>query len=205
MKVIPLTRDKFAIVDDEDFERLMEHSWAWVPACNSAIGQGYAVRKGSKRRGEPRTVQMHREILGVAQDVNVDHINCNGLDNRKRNLRLATTQQNAFNRAKPTVPCTSRYKGVLMRKNDNRWSARIKFNDRHVELGKYLTEENAAAAYNFASRIFFGRYRRENENVEELSFADKKRIFETAERYINRYGWYVDTETYRSFKLEVAQ
>lgn len=204
MKEIPLTRGKSTIVDDEDYEHLTKHSWAWAPATGSTVGTGYAVRKGSKRRGEPRTVQMHREILGITQNVQIDHINRNSLDNRKQNLRLATTQQNAFNRAKPTVPCTSKYKGVFMRKNDDRWTARIKFNDRHVELGRFMTEENAAAAYNFASRIFFGRYRRENANVEELSFVDKKRIFKTAERYINRYGWYVDTETYRSFKLEVV-
>ncbi len=205
MKVIPLTRGKFTIVDDDDYERLMKHSWAWVPPTGSQSGEGYAVRKGSKRRGEPRTVQMHREILGLKKDekIMVDHKNINSLDNRKENLRLANIQQNGFNRPKPVMRCTSRFKGVLQRKNETKWTARIKFNGRHVELGSYADEEKAASVYNFASRIFFGRYRHENEGVEELALSEQVRIFNKAERYIERYGWYVDTETYRSFKLGV--
>lgn len=206
MKVIPLTRGKFTIVDDEDYDRLMEHSWAWVPSTGSQSGEGYAVRKGSKRRGEPRTVQMHRDILDLKLEdkVMVDHINLNSLDNRKENLRLANVQQNGFNRPKPIMECTSRFKGVLRRKNATKWLARIKFNGRHVELGAYDTEEKAAAIYNFASRIFFGRYRHENEGVEELSLPEQFRIFQKAEQYIERYGWYVDTETYRSFRLRTV-
>lgn len=199
MKIIPLTRGKFTMVDDEDYDRLMKHSWAWIPATESRGSKGYAVRKGNKKRGEPRTVQMHREILHCNDGVIIDHINRNSLDNRKENLRYANTQTNAFNRNKPIMPCTSVFKGVFQRKNDTKWTARIKFNGRHVELGKYTTEEKAAAAYNFASRIFFGRYRNENRGVEELSLTEQWRIFHISKRYIERYGWFVDTEVYRSF------
>ena len=202
MKTIQLTRGKQTIVDDEDYERLMKHSWAWVPPTGSLSGPGYAVRKGSKRRGEPRTVQMHREILHAPAGKMVDHINLNSLDNRKENLRFATLQENGFNRPKPVMKCTSVYKGVLARRNNprkNGWTARIKFNGRHVELGRYWTEEQAAAAYNFASRVFFGRYRHENDGVEELSSEQQRALFLRAKGYIERYGWYVDTETYRSF------
>lgn len=204
MKIIPLTRGKYTVVDDEDYERLMKHSWAWVPTNGSRVGKGYAVRKGNKKRGEPRTVQMHREIMNAPKGVCIDHINLNSLDNRKENLRFADAQQNGFNRRKPTVECTSRYKGVLRRKSESRWTARIKFNGRHVELGLYGSEEKAAAVYNFASRIFFGRYRHENEKVEELCLTEQKIVFEKAKRYIEKYGWYVDTETYRSFFMEKA-
>lgn len=193
------------MVDDEDYERLMKHKWAWVPATGSRSSQGYAVRKGNKKRGEPRTIQMHREILHCNDDSFIDHINRNSLDNRKINLRYANTQTNSFNRTKPVMPCTSVYKGVFQRKNDTKWTARIKFNGRHVELGKYILEENAASAYNFASRIFFGRYRNENNGVEELLLAEQQRIFNTAKRYIERYGWYVDTETYRSFFIDLVK
>ena len=82
MMEIPLTRNATAIVDDEDYDRLMEHAWELNPE-----GLGYAIRKGSKRRGEPRTVQMHREVLRVSEGMQIDHINGNGLDNRKQNLR----------------------------------------------------------------------------------------------------------------------
>lgn len=199
MKEIPLTRGRSTFVDDEDYERLMMHSWAWIPATGSLSGQGYAARKGNTKRGEPRTIQMHREILHAPAHTFVDHINLNSLDNRKCNLRFANIQQNGFNRPKPMMECTSKYKGVFHRKKSELWTARIKFNGRHVELGTYKEEEKAAAAYNFASRIFFGRYRHENSNVEELSIDEQWRIFGIAQRYIERWGWYVDTETYRSF------
>ena len=208
MKTIQLTRGKQTIVDDEDYERLMTHSWAWVPPTESRSGAGYAVRKGNKSLGEPQTVQMHREILNAPSFRQIDHINLNSLDNRKENLRYATVQENGFNRPKPIMPCTSRYKGVFARQNNpetNGWTARIKFNGRHVELGRYRSEEHAAAAYNFASRIFFGRYRRENPGVDELPFQHQWHLFRVAQSYIERYGWYVDTETYRSFYSELLQ
>lgn len=204
MKTIPLTRGKYTIVDDEDYDRLMKHRWSWVPPSGSKSGKGYAVRKGSKRRGEPRTVQMHREIMHAPKGACIDHKNTNSLDNRKANLRFANVQENGFNRPKLIMECTSSFKGVFKRKNSKVWTARIKFNGRHVELGTYKEEEKAAATYNFASRIFFGRYRYENPGVEELSFSEQYRIFKIAERYISRYGWYVDTETYRSFFMESA-
>lgn len=208
MKTIQLTRGKQVIVDDEDYERLMKHSWAWVPPTESRSGAGYAVRKGSKKHGEPHTVHMHREILHAPAHRQIDHINMNSLDNRKENLRYATVQENGFNRPKPVMPCTSRYKGVFARKNNpdaNGWTARIKFNGRHVELGRYWREDQAAAAYNFASRIFFGQFRRENAGVEELSFEQQWRLFRVAQDYIERYGWYVNTETYRSFYSALLQ
>lgn len=196
MKEIPLTRNATTIVDDEDYDRLMEHSWALNPE-----GRGYAVRKGSKRRGEPRTVQMHKEILEVPEGVQVDHINGNSLDNRKVNLRPASVQQNAFNRKKPNVVCTSKYKGVFRRKNKKTWTARIKYNDRHVELGGgYPTEEYAAAAYNFASRIFFGKYRRENPDVPELCIEVQYALYLKCKRYMERYGWRLESGTYRWFQ-----
>ena len=50
MKVIPLTRGKYTIVDNDDYNRLMKHSWAWVPATGSRNSKGYAVRKGSRKK-----------------------------------------------------------------------------------------------------------------------------------------------------------
>ena len=201
MKVIPLSRGQFTIVDDEDYDRLMAHSWAWVPGSGSSGSPGYAVRGGNKKRGEPRTIQMHREILNAPPGVQIDHINTNSLDNRKENLRFADTQKNAFNRNKPNVPCTSIYKGVMQRKDQTNWIARIKFNERHVELGTYADEAYAAAVYNFASRIFFGEYRRENvgDEIPELNLIQQYKVYLQCRKYIERYGWYVDTETYRFF------
>ena len=199
MKQIPITRGAVVIVDDDDYERINSRKWELNPE-----GCRYAVRKGSKRKGEPRTVQMHREILDAPPGVVIDHINGNGLDNRKCNLRFADTQKNAFNKKKARGKFTSKYKGVLKRKGKDTWTVRIKFNDRHIELGgHYKTEEYAAAIYNFASRIMFGEFRRENisDDIPELSLQEQVRIFYICDRYIERYGWYVDTETYRLFRF----
>ena len=174
MKEIKLTRGQVAIVDDEDYERISKHNWAVHPQR-----AGYAVRKGNKKRGEPRTILMHREVLNAPRDAQIDHINRNSLDNRKCNLRLATVQKNAFNRAKPNVKCTSRYKGVFQRKDQKSWSARIKHNDRHIELGRYKEEAYAAAVYNYAARILFGEFRCENEDAlipETLLQSDRSKI-----------------------------
>lgn len=196
MRKIELTRGAFALVDDEDYARIAKSSWAYNPQ-----GVGYAVRKGNKRRGEPRTVQMHREVLHAPCGVQIDHINGNGLDNRKSNLRYANTQKNAFNRGKPNVPCSSQYKGVYRRHNSPTWKAHIKYNARHVELGSFGSEELAAAAYNFAAKVMFGEYRRENmqEEIPDLTYKQKTDIFGKCRRKAEKEGWHVDTKTYRSF------
>lgn len=197
---IELTKGMKALVDDEDYERLSAHSWAF----NSQ--GGYAVRKGSKTRGEPRTVQMHREVLQVSEGDQIDHINGNRLDNQKANLRVVDVQKNAFNRRKPNVFCTSQYKGVYKRKNRPSWNARIKYNDKHIELGTYRDETYAAAVYNFAASVFFGEYMRGNEGTDlpELDEDLKRQVFEKCRKAITKHGWYVDTNTYRSFYLREA-
>lgn len=200
MKQIKITRGRYALVDDEDYERLTKHQWALNPE-----GNGYAIRKGNKHKGEPRTIQMHREILELVKDKDrnkiIDHINGNGLDNRKCNLRVVTIQKNAFNKVKANGSYTSKYKGVLKRKNKNGWIARIKFNDRHMELGTYYDEELAAAVYNFASRLMFGDFRKENvsNSIFELSIELKIEIYNKCKRYIEKYNWQVNTEQFKSF------
>ena len=205
MKIIPLTRGKETIVDDEDYERLIKHSWAWRPSKWSLNGEGYAVR-GSKKRGEPSTIYMHREILNAPEGSSIDHINLHSLDNRKENLRYADTQKNAFNRRKIATPCTSRYKGVFQRSNPDNpvkpWTARIRFNDRRIELGTYEDEETAAAAYNLASRILFGDFRYENQGIGELGQPQMGAVLKKIKRYIDHYEWLVDTVAYRFFYEE---
>jgi len=100
---IPLTQDKFAIVDDEDFEWVNCHNWC----LEKGKGKEYAQRK----IGRVKTVKMHREIMCVLSGLEVDHINGNGLDNRKVNLRLCTHGENAMNRG-PNKNSRSPYKGV---------------------------------------------------------------------------------------------
>ena len=88
-KSIPLTQGKFALVDDEDFEKLNQNVWLF---CN-----GYAAR-GVNRFPRRRLLYMHRIILNPPEGFDVDHISHNSLDNRKENLRICSRTENQRNR-----------------------------------------------------------------------------------------------------------
>ena len=197
MMEVRLSQNKTACVDDIDFERVNKINWSLKPEYN---GNFYAVT--TKRwNGKKHTIQMHRFILKAPKGTIIDHINHNGLDNRRCNLRFATTQTNAFNRNKPSIETTSKYKGVLRRHGKGKWIARIRFNNIHLELGQYMEEGKAASVYNYASRIMFGNFRKENigNDINELSHEEKKMVYIRCKRYIDKYGWFVNTEEYHSF------
>jgi hypothetical protein len=93
MRKIALTRGFVALVDDEDWPAVSQYKWY----CLRRHDIPYAARGG--RRGEPRTVYMHRQILApVPPGMHVDHINHDGLDNRRCNIRTLTPSQNSMNR-----------------------------------------------------------------------------------------------------------
>lgn len=188
MQNINITRNAVAIVSDEDYPHLSKFSWALNPQ-----GVGYAVRKGRKYLCEPRTVQMHREIMRACKGQQVDHINGNGLDNRRENLRFADTQKNAFNRDKPKVLATSQYKGVLRRKGKITWEARIKYNNKAIHLGTFRTEEEGAAAYNFAAQLMFGDFARLNFRINDPPIDIKQTIYEKCSEMVHRYNWRSET------------
>ena len=194
MRRIELTQGGTALVDDEDYAWLNNFQWALNPQ-----GNGYAVRKGSKAKGEPRTVMMHRVIMQAHPGQQVDHINLNSQDNRRENLRLANTQTNAFNRRKPNVDSTSRYKGVLRRKERISWEARLKYNDKAIHLGTFRDETLAAAAYNYAAFLMFGSYARVNDGVEDAPNWLKDSVFDKCLRMVVMRSWHPETGYFSSF------
>jgi len=99
-----------------------------------------------------KTIYLHKLIL--TEECNVDHINHNGLDNRRENLRYATQSQNMANRS--MVINSSGYKSV--HKNGPSWSAHIKVKGKKIHLGTYITKEEAAYAYNKAALKHFGEF-----------------------------------------------
>ena len=90
---IPLTKGKFAIVDPEDYERLSKYKWRV-----NINRHTYYAQRAIKVKGKWTSVMMHRDIIKVESGMVVDHINHNGADNRKANLRAATIEQNTWNR-----------------------------------------------------------------------------------------------------------
>lgn len=106
---------------------------------------------------------LHRVILNAPKSQKVDHINRNGLDCRKSNLRLCTTSQNGANRAKETKRKTaSKYKGVSFVKRDSIWKAAVVLNQQEIYLGRFDLEVDAAKAYDDKAVELFGKFARLN-------------------------------------------
>lgn len=152
MKEIELTRGFKAIVDDDDFEKLSKFKWHVFVSKNT----NYAQRKSPQYKGKRGTIRMHRVILGVSDGRIIDHINRNGLDNRKCNLRVVTASQNNMNKIK--VRGESKFKGIHWNKKAQKWSARIVLNRRITALGNYNTEVEAAMVYNIIAKKVFGKH-----------------------------------------------
>lgn len=152
MKEIPLTKGYVALVDDEDYERLMSHKWKWRALITPSTS--YATRR---EPGSRRTIRMHREILGTSPGMDTDHINGNGLDNQRTNLRECTRQQNLQN-SRSHLGSTSQFKGVCWSKWARKWTAMISVDYRTRWLGNFSTEVEAANAYKRAAVAIFGEF-----------------------------------------------
>ncbi len=151
MKKIKLTKDKFSLVDDSDFEWLNGFKWMF-------FSSGYAVRfdKGVY-------IPMHRFIMKTPKGMFTDHINGNPLDNRRSNLRICTAGENRLNMCIPKNN-TSGYKGVCKFKYSKSlpWTARININKKRFHLGYFKNPEDAAVAYNEAAIKYHGQFARLN-------------------------------------------
>lgn len=158
MMLVSLARGMVAVVDAADYPLVEPYSWCPTGAGGMGTYYARAHRIGTKRN-VPH-ILMHRLILGVAdvsRAVVVDHINGDGLDNRRENLRLATHRLNCANRI--FRKSASGFKGVSQ--HGNGWRARIGSGaDRCI--GQYQSPEDAAMAYDDAARAIFGKFARLN-------------------------------------------
>lgn len=144
------------MVDDEDFEFLVGlGSWYWQRSKRKD-GLGYAVKEVNGSM-----VAMHSFLLKISPGYVVDHIDRNGSNNQKANLRQATNAQNCANREKNSNN-TSGYKGVFWKAANKKWQAAIQINRRLKHLGYFDCKESAALAYNEAARANLGAFAFEN-------------------------------------------
>lgn len=143
----------FTLVDSDDYDFLVQ--WKW------RCPQGYAVRSENGR-----TIGMHRVITKAPDGMYVDHINGIPWDNRKDNLRVCEPKQNSYNAKVQGFDRnkSSDYKGVCLRKdNQSRpWRASIRKDGKLRHIGNFMTQEEAARAYDQQARLLFGKFAKLN-------------------------------------------
>jgi hypothetical protein len=175
MKEIQLTKGYVALVDDEDYDYLSQHKWR-AHVCKRTV---YAVRlvtegaiPGKTRKGKlaekPKrnAVLMHRSVMDdPSKDLQIDHIDHNGLNNQKSNLRLCSRAGNMQNTRKAINKKTSPYKGVTWNKQKSKFTAQIRINGKMQYLGPYLNDTDAALAYNEAAKKHYGEFASLNQIV----------------------------------------
>lgn len=145
MKKILLKGERFALVDNEDFERLNQFNWSY-------FNTGYVARCV---KGKPSYI--HREIMNPLKGFVVDHINRNKLDNRKENLRICTRKQNSQNSKLLFTTNKTGFRGVVLHKS-GKWRARISVDNKTKNIGYFKNKIDAAKAYNNAAKMYHGKF-----------------------------------------------
>lgn len=139
MAQIKLTQGQFALVDDSDFDWL--NQWKWY--VRKSGRNFYAVRDvWDKENKKNIKIHMHRLINNTPDGFETDHINRNGLDNRRINLRTSTHQENCFS-PKLSKLNTSGSRGVYFEKFTNKWKAQAMINGRNITLGRFESKLEA--------------------------------------------------------------
>ena len=150
MKKIPLTQNKEALVDDEDFDLLSKLNWC-------VASNGYVVK-----RIKGKIVCLHRYIMNPKNKEWIDHINHDKLDNRRENLRICTASQNSGNSIKTKSNTSSIYKGVCWDKQMKLWRCLITINYKLIFIGLFKEEFHAAMAYDIWAKELFGEFAKLN-------------------------------------------
>jgi hypothetical protein len=166
--IIELTQGKQAVIDDDDYNLVKDYTWTWdrsYPHSN-----GYAktyIRVGTGRINgvrRPRAQLRMHSLIAAAMGIKgeADHKDCDGLNNRRSNLRPATRIQQMMNTRKRLGCYSSQYKGVQWNPQRQRWVANLKYRGRLYRLGSFKSEVEAAEKYDDWAETLFGDYARLN-------------------------------------------
>lgn len=151
MKEIPLTRGYVVLVDDEDYEVVSKWNWYVNLSKNGRIC--YANRQ-YRYQGKQVMVAMHRQIMNAPKGRHVDHVDGDGLNNQKINLRFCSHRQNCSNQRKPEG--RKGYKGVY--KKGRKWTVGLTHKGAFHYLGLYTCRQAAAREYDKLAKLLFGKF-----------------------------------------------
>lgn len=171
-KLIKLTFDCLALVDDEDYESLQGHNWKlWRRHKKKKLYAGAYTTVDGKRKA----IAMHAFIMNAKKGDIIDHVDGDGLNNTRANLRFCNQSGNSANRLMSSNN-TSGYKGVAFhkRRKSNQWEARTKLNKKQIHIGYFSNPEDAARAYDAKAIELFGEFAKTNESLGLLTTQCKK-------------------------------
>src|SRR6266508_3911655 len=151
---IPLTQGKTTIIDFEDFDKVRGYKWCILAGTRTSY-----AKRAVCINGRTKTILMHREILGLTSlNQFVDHIDGNGLNNQRENLRIASKRENGWNQTHKMKACSSKFKGVCWHKTAKKWESYINVHRHKINLGLFNSENEAAEAYITAAKTYFGEF-----------------------------------------------
>ena len=160
MKLIPLTKGFFAKVDDDDYERLSKFRWQVLR--QNKYSKSWYARRGDRSTGKLITVFMHKDVFGDYSG-RMDHIDGDGLNNQKSNLRMATPVQNGMNRRLQVH--TSPFKGVSFQTKNAKYKASIRIDKKDKYLGLYDSPVDAAFAYDYVASLHYSEFEMTNKRM----------------------------------------
>lgn len=163
MKKIPLRNVQgrtrgYALIDDTDYKRVSRMRWHMVPRKYATYAMG-SYKDG--QTGKWKRIFLHRFILKARPGLVVDHINHNGLDNRRKNIRACSSSENIIN-SKIKKSNTSGFRGVCWDTHNKRWRAEITAKNKQIYIGIFKDKESAAKAYNSFAIKLHGKYAKIN-------------------------------------------
>jgi hypothetical protein len=155
-------KPRYAKISPQDAELVLKYNWKTTTSRKGRAEHRIIYASSSmKLCGKVTRIKMHRLIMNAPEGMHVDHINGDGLDNRRENLRIVTAQENQFNSRKHLAG-HSVFKGVSWSNLAKKWRAYISPNRKQIHLGLFESEIEAAKAYDEKAKELFGPYAKLN-------------------------------------------